>query len=269
MLLKFHGKYICCIKGSVKAQSRQTRPAAAAAASPITHDAYEAANSLIENVMKVAESRWNTPGGINLADIKEELESARNSALSLPNAIDLNNNEGSFIGLLTTNNGFVADETTLGRLTFGMVQPEAIVSLNDPVGKQLKPMPSLYKGVFEGRPMSYVLNTHFLLKPPGSTPLHGLMTMIAQYEINTESSLVITFESMRLSPVDPGQIMEWNLFFKTTDDADPSVPLSPDGVLELKLPQKIKGEVKFILMTHEYQMHIGNGGGWYIMQRKA
>jgi hypothetical protein len=267
MLLKSHGKCISCING--KARTGQTRAAAAAAAAAAAISQNGEANSLIENVMKVAESRWNAPGGISLAAIKEELDIARTSALSLPNAIDLIHNEGSFIGLLTTNNGFVADETTLGRLTFGMVQPEAVVSLNDPVGKHIKPMPSLYKGVFEGRPMSYVLNTHFLLKPPGSTPLHGLMTMIAQYEINTESSLAINFESMRLSPVDPGQIKEWNSFFKSTDDDDFSLPLSPDGVLELQLPQKIKGEVKFIIMTHEYQMHIGNGGGWYIMQRKA
>ena len=256
---------------SIKGQVRMSKRFASHSLRASAHATDAEADSLIDNLVRVAESRWNVPGGINSADIKEELEFVKNAALSLPHAVNLSHNEGSFKGLLTTNNGFVADETTLGRLTFGLLVPEAVVTLNDPVGKSLKPMPSLYKGEFEGRPMSYILNTHFLLRPPGSDPLHGLMTMVAQYSISTDSpspSLSITFEKMRLSPVDSSQIDSWIYFFKP-NGADLSTPVSSDGIIEIHLPQKIKGEVKFILMTREYQMHVGNGGGYYIMKREV
>ena len=262
-----NSKHISFTRGHYRAKATSCRCLPHHPSHPSAHQA----NALIENLLKAAESRWTVPGGINADEIKDELEHLKHAALSLPPgvAIDLSHNEGSFQGVLTTNNGFTADETTLGRLTFNLLSQQTVVSLSDPRGKSLRPMPSLFKGVFEGKQQSYILNTHFLLKPSDSVPLHGLMTMIAEYSVSPDPdpALSITFEKMRISPVDSMQLDAWLVFFKSAAEGKATVSISSDGVIEMPLPQKIKGEVKFILLTKEYQVHIGNGGGHYVMNR--
>ena len=121
---------------------------------------------------------------------------------------------------------------------------------------------------------SYVLHTHFKIMVPsgGSSSkdevLHGILSAIGRFELPTDaalqSQLIVYFDKLVLRPADPGnQLQSW---------LDTLLPhnegMCPNGVLEIVLPTSPKGVLNYILMTENWQAHIGNFGSCVVMQRR-